>query len=882
MNQTCVAFVVTVLLSTMRSSPVYAQSALSTPLSLSTRTPTVAQLLDHLEATYLFRLAYSESHTDVEQIVRLASQTPTVQQVLDAISEVTNTTYQLRGNQIVLRASEKRYTISGYVKDADTGESLIGANVVERTSRQGTSSNTYGFYSLTLASKDRSEADTVTVLFSYVGYQARAMQLVLSQDTTLNVALTDHSLLDEVVVTATQAEEIQELTQMSTVSVPIEQIKAAPALLGEVDVLKTLQLLPGVQSGNEGTSGLYVRGGGPDQNLILLDGVPVYNASHLFGFFSVFNADAINHVQLIKGGFPARYGGRLSSVVDVSMKEGNTNKFHGTGSLGLVAGKLTLEGPIVTNKTSFIVSGRRTWIDALMPLLTRARTGGRQTQGYYFYDVNAKVNHRFSDRDRLFLSTYTGSDRYYSRSRSEEEENAVSLLSEAETELSWGNTTSALRWNHIFTSKLFSNLALTYSHYRLNLLEEYRRDYLTDNEQKMMNAGLINYTSGIRDVTAKLDLDYIPSPRHYVRGGASAVRHQFTPGVLNVRYTDVPTAEPQDTLLGSQVTRASEFACYAEDDIEMSRRLKLNVGIHFSGFLVNGKRYLSAQPRLAARYLLYSPLSLKASYARMTQFVHLLVNSRIGLPTDLWVPVTDRIRPQSSQQWALGVARAWKQDYEVSLEGYYKTMNNVIAYREGASFLSVNRDWQEKVVVGNGRAYGAELLVQKKEGRTTGWLGYTLSWSERQFEDLNAGQRFPYKYDRRHDIGLALMHQWRERVDVSLAWVFGTGNSVTLPVVKYAGTERQERRYAPFVERYQYSERNGYRMRPFHRLDVSVSFKKQTRWGERSWVVGAYNAYSRRNPFYLYVEQENPTFISKLRQVSLFPIIPSVSYQFTF
>ncbi|MGB3777421.1 MAG: TonB-dependent receptor [Tunicatimonas sp.] len=777
-----------------------------------------------------------------------------------------------------LVAQAQKYTISGYIKDAASGESLIGANAFEKSSLSGTSSNTYGFYSLTL-----SASDSVTIIYSYVGYGPQVVRMALRQDTVINVGLQDNALLDEVIITAAEADKIQEVTQMSAVSVPIEQIKSMPAFLGEVDVLKTLQLLPGVQSGNEGTSGIYVRGGGPDQNLILLDGVPVYNASHLFGFFSVFNADAINSVNLIKGGFPARYGGRLSSVIDISMKEGNMKEFHGEGSLGFVAGKLTLEGPIIKDKTSFIVSARRTWIDLLARPLIKAQTGGDETVGYYFYDLNAKVNHRFSNRDRLYLSAYLGSDRFYSRYQYEDDFGGATTKDEDEVGLNWGNVTSALRWNHMFTPKLFSNTTLTYSRYRLNLFEDYRYESFDGNEVNV-DQGLTKYISGIEDFAAKLDMDYIPSPKHYVRFGANITRHKFEPGALNLKYDDGFAGDPLDTLLGSSDTYATEFALYGEDDIEISRRLKLNVGVHFSGFYVDQEFYTSVQPRLAARYLVSPQLSLKASYSRMTQFIHLLTNAGVGLPTDLWVSSTDRIRPQDAQQFALGAAREWGNGYEISLEGYYKGMQNLIAYEEGASFIDVNSDWQDKVVVGDGEAYGAELLVQKKEGRTTGWLGYTLSWSTRQFDDLNFGERFPYRYDRRHDIGLAVMHQWKERVDLSFAWVFGSGNAITLPTAKYAGTQL---RFSNFGfgggNLYHYGERNGFRMRAFHRLDASITFNKQTRWGERSWVIGVYNAYSRRNPFYLYLDEgSRPGQPNRFRQVSLFPIIPSVSYRFKF
>ncbi|MGB3586792.1 MAG: TonB-dependent receptor plug domain-containing protein, partial [Tunicatimonas sp.] len=633
-------------------------------------------------------------------------------------------------------------------------------------------------------------------------------------------------------------------------------------------------------SGNEGTSGLYVRGGGPDQNLILLDGVPVYNASHLFGFFSVFNADAINNVQLIKGGFPARYGGRLSSVIDISMKEGNMKEFHGEGSLGLIAGKLTLEGPIVKDKSSFIISGRRTWIDILARPLIRAQTDGDETVGYYFYDLNAKVNYKFSDRDRLYLSAYLGDDRFYARYNYTDSFSGVELEDMDESGLQWGNITSALRWNHMFTPKLFSNTTLTYSRYRFDISNEYRYEYLGDSaNQKLVDSGFAKYLSGIEDFAAKIDFDYLPSPNHFIRFGVNAIHHTFRPGALNIQYDDDFSRDALDTLLGSQETQAIEFAAYVEDDIEITNRLKINAGLHFSGFYVNDQLYTSLQPRIAGRYLLNEQLSLKASYVQMAQFIHLLTNSGIGLPTDLWVPATDRVRPQTAQQWALGGAYNWRSGYEISLEGYYKSMRNLIEYREGADFINVNQDWQDKVAVGDGRSYGAELLIQKKKGRTTGWLGYTLSWTDRQFDDLNFGERFPYKYDRRHDLGLAVVHEWRENIDISATWVYGSGNTVTLPTAIYQGSGHT----SPFGDVYHYGDRNGFRMRAFHRLDASITFRKQNRWGERAWVFGVYNAYSRQNPFYMYLDPSyEPGQDAQFKQVSLFPIIPSISYRFNF
>ena len=758
----------------------------------------------------------------------------------------------------------QRYTIAGYMKDAESGESLIGANIFNLQSKDGTSANQFGFYSFTQA------AGEIQMVVSYVGYQSETLKFDLQQDTTINFNLLPNTL-DEIVISGNSMEEIQQQTQMSRVNVSIQEIKKLPALLGEVDVLKTLQLLPGVQSGNEGTSGVYVRGGGPDQNLILLDGVPVYNASHLFGFFSIFNADAINNVEIIKGGFPARYGGRLSSVIDISMKDGNHNEFHGEGSIGLVSSKLTLEGPINKGKTSFIVSGRRTYIDLLARPIIKAASEGDDVVGYFFYDFNAKLNHRFSDKDQVYLSLYTGDDKAYNRFRYSYSDGQGSSESLEKSGLQWGNVISAFRWNRVWNNKLFSNTTLTFSRYRFKVFQEYE-DKTTRNGETENDYYYNAYNSGIRDFAGRIDFEYLPNPSHQIRFGLSTINHLFTPGVLSYQDQDV------DTLVGSSRVNANEMALYFEDEISVSKRLNLNLGLHLSAFAVEGELYTSLQPRFSARYLLTPTLSVKASYAEMAQFVHLLTNSGIGLPTDLWVPSTSLIEPQQSQQVALGIAKNLNNKFELSVEGYYKKMQNLIEYQEGASFLNVDKDWQTKIEVGDGESYGIEMLLQKKMGRTTGWLGYTLSWTWRQFDNLNFGERFPYRYDRRHDLSLAITHELSKKVDFSAAWVYGTGNAVTLPVSTYP---RPGNNYGFGFEIRDYESRNAFRMPSYHRLDINFTFKKKKKKWERAWHIGVYNLYSRQNPFYLDLVNyygEDPKFV----QYSLFPIIPSVKYSFKF
>lgn len=766
--------------------------------------------------------------------------------------------------------AQQKYTISGYIEDASSGEKLIGANVYDARTLSGTTTNAYGFFSLTLPS------DSVALTASFIGYQPFTKNLLLDTDLEQSISLSSNVLLEAFEVKASEKiEKIQERSQMSSVSIPINQIKSMPVLLGEVDVLKALQLLPGVQGGTEGSSGLYVRGGGPDQNLVLLDGVPVYNVSHLFGFFSVFNADALNHVELVKGGFPARYGGRLSSVVDIRMKEGDMKKLTGSFSIGLISSKFTLEGPIVKDKTSFIVSGRRTYIDLLLRPIIKAQGDG-EYGGYFFYDLNAKINHRFSDKDRLYLSAYTGDDDFYFRYN----ENINNRNESFKGDIGWGNITAVLRWNHLFSQKLFSNATLTYSRYRLQTTSEYE-DIFPDGNR---DYSLAKYFSGIRDWSGKIDFDYIPSPNHYIKFGVGAIQHLFKP-TANEYKTEEEGISALDTLINDSFINAVELSAYIEDDVKIGARLKANIGVHAASFLVGDKSYFSVQPRISARFLLHPDWSLKASYANMTQYIHLLTNSSaLSLPSDIWVPVTEKVKPQTSQQIAAGVAHSLNDNFEISVEGYYKTMKNLISYKEGANYGGGFQGWEDKVDSGEGEAYGVEFLVQKKAGKTTGFLGYTLAWSNRQFKDINFGEPFPYKFDRRHDIAISIAHRLSKRVELSGNWVYGTGNAVSLPLAEYVtephpGHDLFGNIYGGSVQ--YYGNRNSFRMASYHRLDLGVSFIKKKKRGERRWNFGAYNAYNRKNPFFMFSTTDNQGN-KVFKQATIFPVLPSISYSRTY
>lgn len=786
--------------------------------------------------------------------------------------------------QTIFAQALPRYTISGYVSDAESGERLIGATVLDRAGAQGTVANTFGFYSLTLPA-----ADSVQLSVSYVGYQPQVLTIRLRENQVQNVALLPSALLQEVEIIGERYERIEERAQMSRIDVPIEQIKKIPALLGEKDVLKALQLLPGVAGGGEGQAGIYVRGGGPDQNLILLDGVPVYNASHLFGFFSVFNTDAIKDVSLTKGGFPARYGGRLSSVIEINLKEGNDQEFHGEGSIGLVASRLTLEGPIQKGKSSFLVSGRRTYIDVLaQPLIKKAfeQDGGSGKTGYYFYDLNAKVNHRFSDKDRIYLSFYTGRDKFYLDLTERDDYNGSKYEYTVNSGLGWGNVTTALRWNHLLSPKLFANTTVTYSRYNFNTSAGSTDRETQPNEPTEESSFALEYFSGIDDVAAKLDFDYSPNPDHLVKFGANAIYHTFSPGKFTTQIIESQNNVNINTVLGQPKVNATEFAAYAEDDWKVTDRLRLNYGLHFSGFAPEEKAYFSLQPRFNARYLLDGGWAVKGAFSTMRQYIHLLTNESIGLPTDLWLPTTARIKPQDSWQVAIGGAKTLGKDYEFSVEGYYKEMRNVIAFREGASLFEFS-DWQGRVAQGNGRGYGAEFFVQKKTGKFSGWVGYTLSWAWRKFPDLNFGREYPYKYDRRHDFEVVGTYKINERIQVSATWVYSTGNAVTIGTSKYQ-TPDPNNGNSYFYTTTNTPTRNNFRQPGYHRLDAGVDFTKKKRRYERTWSFGAYNAYNRKNPFFIFLgtnyENVNGQYVERtsLKQASLFPVIPYVAWSFKF
>ena len=772
-------------------------------------------------------------------------------------------------------------TVSGMVSDARTGETLIGATVLDETSGKGTVTNAEGRYSITL------KGESARLKVSYIGYTAQEHAVGLSKgNVKLNIKLEPSVELDEVTITAERVGS-PKVSQMSAIEVPVEQIKLVPVIFGESDVLKAIQLLPGVQSGTEGMSGIYVRGGGPDENLFLMDGIPLYNVNHLGGFFSAFNGDAIKNVTLYKGSFPSRFAGRISSVLDISTVDGNEREWHGGGSIGLMSAKLAVEGPVIKEKTTVSLSLRRTYGDLLIMPIVKSATlneGVRNASaGYYFYDLNGKVTHRFSDRSRLYATWYSGDDAAYLGFRVNDD---IDYKADMKFKYSWGNMASAIRWNYELTPKLFINISGQFSRYRQKMSLGLEEDDLIYGAWQHLEADM-NVKSGIRDLSLRADFDYTPLPEHAVKFGGAYTNHLFTPQVQGARveYTGEPT---MDTTFGEDRIAAHEFTLYAEDDWSATEWFKVNGGLALTGFLVEGQWYPSVQPRLSSRFLITDDISVKAGYSYMTQYMHLLSTSNISLPTDLWVPVTARIEPMTSHQVAAGVFYNWRSLVDFSIEGYYKWMDNLLEYKPGSTFLGTSEGWQDMVCMGRGWAYGIEFLAQKSVGNITGWVGYTWSRTWRQFdtpgEELNGGDPFPAKYDRIHDISITLQYKPNKNFDAGLTWVYSTGNTATIAMQEIeADASDVWYESLNFVE-----SRNNFRLPSYHRMDVSVNFHKQKKHGVRTWNISVYNLYNRQNPFIIYprsVSRQDAggtTYSTVLMQRSLFPILPSVSYIYKF
>ncbi len=755
-------------------------------------------------------------------------------------------------------SAQNKQTLNGIVRDAETGETLIGASIkLSGKIQAGAITNAYGFYSISIAPGD------YTLTVSYIGYKTTEQKIVIDKDIRLNLSLSGDNKLEEVVISAVKKNDNVVNPQLGVEKINVREIRNVPVLFGERDILKTLQLLPGIKSAGEGNSGFYVRGGSTDQNLILLDEAPVYNASHLLGFFSTFNSDAIKDVTVFKGGMPAQYGGRLASVLDIKMNDGNKKEYTFEGGIGLIASRLKVEGPIVKDKGSFMVSGRRTYADAFLAFSSDSSINQNTL---YFYDLNAKANYQINDKNTLFLSGYFGRDK----------------LGLSETfGFDWGNATATLRWNHLFSNRLFSNTSLIYSNYNYVI-----ENFLEDNNFKV--------NSKIRDFNLKQDFQYSLSNRHNLKFGLNAIHHTIAPG----RVSTSGESSVNETTIENR--KGIELAAYISDEWTVSDKINVAYGIRLSQFALLGpgnfstydvdgntistrafgsgeivKGYFNPEPRISASFLLNESSSIKTSYTRNTQNIHLMSNSTSTSPTDLYIMNSNNVKPEIADQLATGYFRNFNEDkYEFSAEVYYKWMQNQIEYRSGTD-LRGNRNVEADLLFGDGRAYGIELFLKKKYGKFNGWVGYTLSRTDRQFDAINNGKRFVAKQDRTHDLSLVGIYKASPRWTFSGTFVYNTGNAVTFPSGKYQINDKTV---------FYYTERNGYRTPDYHRLDAAATLEaKPGKKFQSSWSFSIYNLYNRQNPFSIDFrdDPDNPSRTQAVR-TTLFGVIPSVTWNFKF
>lgn len=743
----------------------------------------------------------------------------------------------------------QQHSISGTITDQQSGEFLIGATVILTATGEGTTTNNYGFYSLTVDGLDSTGLD-----IRYLGYQRQLKKIQLTSNIRLNIEmLPNNNTLNEVVITSDGTEKNIKSTEMSVIDIPTTKIKELPVILGEADVFKVVQLLPGIQAGNEGTTGYFVRGGNLDQNLVQLDEATIYNPNHLIGLVSAFNTRAINNVTLIKGGFPAQYGGRLSSILDISMKEGNKKRYRAEGGIGLISSQLTFEGPLIKDQSSFIISGRRTYLDWIAkPFLPE-----NITTNYSFYDLNAKINYRLGANDRIFLSAFMAKD------------DAYYLQNGIEYTFLLDNRAATLRWNHLFGPKLFLNTSLIASRFQNDI------SAVQDNAYS-------NVISGIDDLTAKSELQFYPSQKHHLLMGFQFTSHTFRSSG-DARVFNNLNQTPDLNIDSIPKKNFNEWAIHIQDDMKLSDKFSGKLGVRMPFFQSGDLSYLRIEPRASLKFLVGNTSSIKASYSMMNQFLHQIPSTTAAVPSDIWVPSSRRTRPQTSQQIALGYFRNFQDNtFESSVEIYYKNMKNQILFREGNQLIS-SLDVDDLLAYGKGWSYGAELFLKKSAGRFTGWASYTLSWTWQQFPDLNFGEKFPFRHDRRHDLSLVASYDLNEKWSISTTFVYASGSAYTLPVGRFISA------YGPTLfegNYFVYESRNNTRMNPYHRLNMAATYKKKRsvlgKKYDSEWVFSIYNLYSRQNPYFVYFSIDPVTEKPVATQVSLLPIVPSVSYNFKF
>ncbi|GAL85576.1 TonB-dependent receptor plug [Sporocytophaga myxococcoides] len=755
-------------------------------------------------------------------------------------------------------------SIKGHIKESSGNEPIVGVVVSIPAINLSTATDTSGFYSLSFESKD-----TLEVLFLMQGYTTQKKKVWNSQVIDVRL-ISDQHFLKEITILGEDTAYLSSNVQMSKITLSMKQVNSVPSLLGERDVIKVLQLMPGVQKGREGNTAMYVRGGGPDQNLIMLDGMPFYSASHLYGFFSLFNSDVLQDIEFTKGAFPAKYGGKLSSVLDMTMKEGNKKEYHGEVGVGILSSKLMLEGPIKKDKCSFIIGARRSYMDLLIsPFLPDT-----SKVSYYFYDINAKVNWDINRRNKISFSFYNGKDNFKSNFKNYNFSN--------NTRLNWNNILGNLVWDNIISDKLSSRLSMGASKFYIKT-----KQYLFEDSTGYD----YHYNSSIKDITLKYEFAYKPSEKHSINAGIQMIFHHFAPGAF-IKESRGMITDKSDIPVKSQ-----EMSIYVEETGRLSSFFSYNLGGRLTRYSVRNKVYIKPEPRVSMAFHLSKKFAIKTSYAEMNQYALMLSQNILGPPLDLWVPATNNITLQNSKQVALGIAKDFKHSLTLTIEGYYKKSFNLVDYKEGASFLVKNFNssryytWEEQVTQGKGWTYGSEFMLHKRAGKFSGWLAYTLSWNWMQFKELNLGRKYPAKYDHRHDASVVVIYKPKDKFSISITWVYSSGNAYTIPT-SITRTINPYPTNGAWTEYYYtiYAPKNSYRMPAYHRLDLGAQFHKSLKRNiSRVWDISIYNAYNRENPYYYFLAKDGSTDAGiikyshyKLNKIVLFPIIPSVSYRLIF
>ncbi len=872
-------------------------------VTLNMQKASVREILDEIQKQTGVTFSYESSLLSGLQKTTFRADDEALTDCLTRLFANLPVVYKMTGNVVVLKRKPKQVTVSGFVRDKRSAESLIGASVYEAHSRVGTASNNFGFFSLTLP------PGNITIRSSYIGYTSHQHILNgLERDTVLTIELEPSASLQEVVITGQSNDKQSVLsTQMGALEINQQTIRSTPVMFGEADIIKTLQLTPGVSAGTEGTAGMYVRGGNVDENLFLIDGNPVYQINHIGGIFSAFNPEAISGMDFFKSGFPSRYGGRLSSVVDVHTKEGNMKEYHGSASIGLISGNLNFEGPIIKDRTSFNIGLRRTWLDVLSaPAVAIAnkitkKDGTRLRARYAFHDLNLKVNHIFNDRSRMYLSLYNGNDVLKGGSTDFPDQDSDNNYNyDSDVSLRWGNIMATAGWTYVFNNRLFGKVSGVFTRYHSRLRNTEHDVVGNEGDEDYSDSFRENETNtGITDFGLRTSFDYLPASAHHIRFGGDYLVHRFHPEYnRSVAYEkNEETSVEIGQEFANDLLWGHEAGVYAEDDWTLSSAVRLNAGLRFSLFNVQGKTYTGLEPRVSLRWLLDDNLSFKASYSRMNQYIHLISNSFISLPTDAWMPVTRKLKPLISDQVSAGFYYNLNKEYNFSVEGYYKTLDNLLEYRDGHTFTPSFVNWEDKLTAGEGSSYGAEFMVRKETGRTTGWVGYGLSWSDRQFDELNQGARYPARFDNRHKLNIVVMHKISPKVELSAAWSYASGNHVTLSLENYyengtGSPTNNDNHYMDASESIDYYEgRNNYQLPAYHRLDLGIKIYRPKKKGRMGiWTVSIYNVYSRMNPFMIYksdktVPDPGSSYgknVPVFKTIGIMPIIPSISYTYKF